>query len=196
MNAPVAPRRPSRLKLFFWLLVVPAALIALYFFAALKWNYSSGERAGWVQKLSKKGWVCKTWEGELAMVSMPGATPEKFYFTVWDEGVANQINAAMGRRVTLHYEEKVGLPTTCFGDTRHWVNAVTLVPEIPLAPGITVTPGAPAPTPLAAPAPNATPVPTPTAPAKGTTPSMVSPAPGSAPPSSAPPAQPPIPPAK
>ena len=216
MNTPVAPRRPSRVKLFFWLLVVPVALIALYFFGALKWNYASGERAGWVQKLSKKGWVCKTWEGELAMVSMPGATPEKFYFTVWDENVANQINGAMGRRVTLHYEEKVGLPTTCFGDTRHWVNAVTVVPEIPLAPGITVTPGAPAPTaaPSAAATPSMVPAPpagapqsppaqptapasvSPATPAPATSPSTALPAPGSAPPSTTPPAQPPIPPAK
>jgi hypothetical protein len=205
MNAPVPARRPSRLKLFFWLLIVPAVVIALYFFGALNWNYASGERAGWVQKLSKKGWICKTWEGELAMVSMPGATPEKFYFTVWDEDVADQINAAMGRRVTLHYEEKVGLPTTCFGDTRHWVNGVAIVPEIPLAPGITVGPGAtvPAPSPATAPSPAAAPAaPTatapsgPTAPAPGTTPSTVPPAPGSAPPSTPPPVQPPIQPAK
>ncbi len=100
-----------------------AAWIAL----ALNWNYSTGERAGWVQKFSKKGWVCKTWEGELAMVFMPGAVPEKFYFTVWDESVADQVNAAMGQRVTLHYEEKVGLPTACFGETRHWVTRVTVV---------------------------------------------------------------------
>lgn len=113
-------------------------LAALYFFVALSWNYSTGERAGWVQKFSKKGWVCKTWEGELAMVSMPGAAQEKFYFTVWDEAVAAEINKAMGRRVSLHYEEKVGLPTTCFGETRHWVNKVTVVQEIPLAPGVMV----------------------------------------------------------
>jgi hypothetical protein len=139
MNTPVAPRRgPSRLKLFFWVIVVPALLIALYFFAVLKWNYSSGERAGWVQKFSKKGWFCKTWEGELSIISMPGATPEKFPFTVWDDEVAAQINAAMGRRVSLHYDEKVGLPTSCFGETRHWVNGITVVPEIPLSPGVMV----------------------------------------------------------
>ena len=160
MNAPVTPRGgPSRLKLLFWLLLVPAALIALYFVGVMNWNYSAGERAGWVQKLSKKGWICKTWEGELAMVSMPGAIPEKFYFTVWDAKVAADINAAMGRRVSLHYEEKVGLPTTCFGETRHWVNAVTIVPEVPLGPGVIVpTPGTGAtPAPSGAPAPSMTP---------------------------------------
>jgi hypothetical protein len=132
----------------FLFLVVAGGLIALYFWAALNWDYSAGERAGWVQKLSKKGWICKTWEGELAMVTMPGAAQEKFFFTVWDEGVARQINAAMGRRVSLHYKEKVGLPTSCFGETRHWVDRVTIVQDIPLAPGVMVpTPPQPLPTP-------------------------------------------------
>src|SRR5262245_41451714 len=116
-------------------LLVLAALVAGYFWGAMKWSYSSGERAGWVQKLSRKGWVCKTWEGEMAMVTMPGAIPEKFYFTVRDDGVAERINQVMGKRVTLHYDEKVGLPTSCFGDTRHFVNRVTVVDEAPAAPG-------------------------------------------------------------
>jgi len=116
-------------------IVALALLVAGYFWAVLKWSYSSGERAGWVQKFSRKGWVCKTWEGELAMVSMPGATPEKFYFTVRDDAVAERINRVMGKRVALHYDEKVGLPTSCFGDTRHYVNRVTVVEEVPLGPG-------------------------------------------------------------
>lgn len=127
-------------------LVALVAVVALYLAAALKWSYSSGERAGWVQKLSKKGWICKTWEGELAMVSMPGATPEKFAFTIFDDEVAQQITRAMGRRVSLHYEEKVGLPTTCFGETRYYVTGLLVSDEIPLAPGVTVSrPPAPAP---------------------------------------------------
>ena len=116
-----------------------------YFWVVLSWNYSTGERAGWIQKFSKKGWFCKTWEGELAMVSMPGAMPEKFYFTVWDDAVAGELNKVMGKRVSLHYEEKVGLPTSCFGETRHYVTHVTGVEEIPLAPGVVVpTPAPPA----------------------------------------------------
>jgi len=126
-------------------LVAVTLLMAGYFWLVLTWNYSTGERAGWIQKLSKKGWVCKTWEGELAMVSMPGATPEKFYFTVRDDAVAQRIAQVMGKRVTLHYEEKVGLPTSCFGETRHFVTRVTVVDEIPLAPGVTVPAPMPAP---------------------------------------------------
>ena len=119
-------------------LLVVAALIAAYFWLALTWTYAAGERAGWVQKFSRKGWICKTWEGEMAMVSMPGSTTEKFAFTVRDDAVSEDINRLMGRRVTLHYEQKVGLPTTCFGETRYYVNGVTAVEEIPLAPGVVV----------------------------------------------------------
>lgn len=130
-------------------LLAAAALFAAWIWIALAWSYSSGERAGWVQKLSHKGWICKTWEGELALVSLPGSTVEKFHFTVRDEAVAQQIMKAMGKRVSLHYEEKVGLPTRCFGETRHYVTKIELTPDIPLAPGITL-PGGAAATPGAA----------------------------------------------
>ena len=120
-------------------LVVIALLVAAYFWAAWQWSFSTGERAGWVQKLSNKGWVCKTWEGELALVSLPGSTAEKFMFTVHDEAVAKQITKHIGKRVALHYEEKVGLPTSCFGETRHFVTGVSLSEEIPIGPGVVVT---------------------------------------------------------
>jgi hypothetical protein len=130
----------------FALLVVAAG----YVLVVTYWSYSSGERAGWVQKFSTKGWLCKTWEGEMAMVSMPGTTADKFFFTVWDDEIAAQINKVMGKRVSLHYEEKVGIPTSCFGETRYYVNKVTAVEEIQLAPGVVVPtkpaePAAPAP---------------------------------------------------
>jgi hypothetical protein len=113
-------------------------LVALYLFGAWHWSYSEGERAGWVQKISKKGWLCKTWEGELALVSLPGSTVEKFLFTVHDEQVAAEITRVIGKRVSLHYEEKVGLPTSCFGDTRHFVTKVVETPDIPLGPGVSL----------------------------------------------------------
>jgi hypothetical protein len=135
-----------------WLvMLVLIALAAVWTWAMMSWSYSSGERAGWVQKFSRKGWICKTWEGEVALVTMPGTAQEKFQFTVWDDGVAQQINNAMGKRVSLHYNEKVGLPGSCFGDTRYWVDGIKAVEDIPLAPGI-VVPTQPAPT--ASPPPN------------------------------------------
>ena len=132
-------------------LVAIAAALALYFWAALSWSFSSGERAGWVQKLSHKGWICKTWEGELSLISMPGASPEKFTFTIWSNEVAEKVNKVMGKRVALHYEEKVGLPGSCFGETRYYVTGVIVSDEIPLAPGIIV----PTPQPPQTPAPAA-----------------------------------------
>ena len=120
-------------------LMVLALLLAGWFAVALNWSYSTGERAGWIQKLSHKGWLCKTWEGEVALVSLPGsATVEKFQFTVRDDAIAAELAKVMGKRVTLHYEEKVGLPTSCFGETRHYVTAVTEASDISLSPGVVV----------------------------------------------------------
>lgn len=130
-------------------LVVIAALATAWFWVAFHWSFSTGDRAGWVQKLSNKGWICKTWEGELALVSLPGSTAEKFFFTVHDEAVAQQVSKYIGKRVALHYEEKVGLPTSCFGETRYFVKGVTLSEEIPIGPGVIVQTPAPAPIPTA-----------------------------------------------
>lgn len=99
--------------------------VALLFFAyvwlASTWSYSTGDRAGYLQKLSLKGWICKTWEGELSLVAIPGAAPEKFLFTVKSPTVASTVEASMGKRVTLLYEQHKGLPTSCFGETEYFV---------------------------------------------------------------------------
>jgi len=108
-------------------LLLGGALLALYTWAARSFTYSEGERAGYVQKFSKKGWICKTWEGELAMANLPGAMPQVFLFTVSEDAVAAQINQQMGERVTLHYRQHVGLPTSCFGDTQYFVDHVRRV---------------------------------------------------------------------
>ena len=108
-------------------IVVPIVVFALYTWSALSWSYSQGERAGYVQKFSRKGWICKTWEGELAMVNIPGALTEKFQFTVRDDKIADYVNASLGKRVALSYEQHVGIPTTCFGDTQYFVTAVRVV---------------------------------------------------------------------
>jgi len=107
--------------------LVPIVLFALYTWSALTWSYSKGERAGYIQKFSKKGWICKTWEGELAIVSIPGTMSEKFYFTVRDDAVAARINESMGKRVKLTYEQHMGIPTTCFGETEYFVVDVKAV---------------------------------------------------------------------
>lgn len=105
------------------LLVVAIAGFAAYIWITLHWSYSEGERAGFVQKISKRGWVCKTWEGELSMVSLPGAAPEKFYFTVRDDAVAARINQLVGQRAALTYEQHTNVPSSCFGDTEYFITA-------------------------------------------------------------------------
>ena len=112
---------PNILKSLIVLMVGAIALFSLYIYIALNWSYSSGERAGFLQKVSHKGWICKTWEGELSLVAMPGAAPEKFLFTVRDEAIAQKVSAAAGKRVTLNYEQHKGLPSSCFGDTDYFV---------------------------------------------------------------------------
>lgn len=114
-------------------------LFAAYTWIVLHWSYSTGERVGYVQKFSRKGWLCKTWEGEMALVSMPGTVAEKFYFTVRDEAVAERINATAGQRVALQYEQHVGIPTRCFGDTPYFVTRVRVL-EAPTLPGIVPPP--------------------------------------------------------
>lgn len=108
-------------------LLAAALLFAGYTWLSLTWSYSRGERAGYLQKLSKKGWVCPTWEGELAMVAVPGSMPEKFYFSVRNDAVAEQINRAMGRRIVLYYEQHIGVPTSCFGETEYFVKSVKAI---------------------------------------------------------------------
>ena len=93
----------------------------------LNFSYSEGDRIGYVQKISSKGWVCRTWEGELAMTPVPGATPQIFPFTVPDTTVAKHVAEAEGKKVALHYKEKRGIPSSCFGDTKYFVNEVRVL---------------------------------------------------------------------
>ncbi len=110
------------------LLLAAGLLFAAYAWATLQWSYSSGERAGYLQKFSNKGWLCKTWEGELTMVALPGAAPEKFFFTVRDDGLASRLNALAGQRVSLTYAQHKGVPSTCFGETEYFVTDVKPLP--------------------------------------------------------------------
>ncbi len=124
------PRSAMRGGIVVVLLLALAAVIAafaLYTVFVLHWSYSKGERAGILQKFSEKGWVCKTWEGELAMSIVPGVTPTIWNFSVRDAAVAERMSAAIVRRVTLHYSEHRGVPTSCFAETPYFVDGVRIV---------------------------------------------------------------------
>lgn len=112
----------------------------LYTLISLHWSYSQGERVGFVQKISKKGWICKTDEGELAMLNVNGQQAEIFNFTVRDDAVLKKIESFAGHRVALTYEEHRGIPSSCFGDTGYFVVDVrptddrgTVPPAVPTA---------------------------------------------------------------
>jgi hypothetical protein len=115
------------LSTFAFLILGLGFAFAVYIWVVLSWSYSEGERAGFLQKVSYKGWICKTWEGELSLVAIPGAAPEKFLFTVREDAVAQQLNAVAGKRVTLKYEQHRGMPSSCFGDTDYFVVAVNVI---------------------------------------------------------------------
>ena len=106
------------------LLVVPPLLLAGWTWIALNWAYARGERAGYVQKISQKGWICKTWEGELAMANLPGTLPEVFKFSVRSDAIAHQLERSAGQRVSLTYEQHRGVPSDCFGETEYYIVAV------------------------------------------------------------------------
>ncbi|MGH8132109.1 MAG: hypothetical protein ACRETG_00480 [Steroidobacteraceae bacterium] len=112
------------LKVLVGLVVLAVLGLAGFTWFTLRWSYSDGERAGYVQKFARKGWLCKTWEGEMAMVTMPGTVAEKFYFTVPSDAVAARVNASVGKRVALHYEQHKWIPSSCFADTEYFVTEV------------------------------------------------------------------------
>lgn len=119
--------RRNRLKAMKILLILVVVLVlgaTGFSWLTLHWAYADGERAGYVQKFSKKGWLCKTWEGEMAMVTMPGTISEKFQFTVRDDAVAKKLNDSVGKRMALHYEQHKWIPSSCFGDTEYFVTDV------------------------------------------------------------------------
>ena len=115
------------LKLLAGFLALCLLAAAGFTWLTLHWSYSTGERAGYVQKLSYKGWLCKTWEGEMAMVTMPGTVSDKFYFTVPSPAVAAKINASVGKRMALHYDQHRWIPSGCFGETEYFVTDVRVM---------------------------------------------------------------------
>ncbi len=112
--------RKKAVRIALLLIVVVVVLCAGYLKVVLTWSYSKGERIGYVQKFSEKGWLCKTWEGELQMLPVPGALPEKFQFSVRDKAIIGKINSSMGKKVSLFYEQHKGVPTNCFGESEYF----------------------------------------------------------------------------
>jgi hypothetical protein len=111
------------------LVFLPALIFTIWAGIALSYSYSTGSRVGYVQKLSRKGWLCKTWEGELQLSNIPGSAPILFQFSVRNDSIARAIEAFAGRQVMLEYEQHVGVPSTCFGETEYFVVGVRETPR-------------------------------------------------------------------
>jgi hypothetical protein len=133
------------------LIAVIAVVFGIVSWISLSWVYADGERAGYVQKFSRRGYLCKTWEGEIALVTMPGTVADKFSFTVRDPAVAAKINANIGERLVMHYEQHKWLPTSCYGDTEYFVTSVAVAgaPQ-PLPGAVMAVPAQPSPAPAPA----------------------------------------------
>jgi hypothetical protein len=125
---PVATKKHHRVRTILLLTVlIPVVVIALWIWVAMGYTYASGDRAGYVQKISKKGWLCKTWEGELAMANLPGTMPQIFSFTVRSDSIANVLEQTIGKQVSVTYEQHRGLPTSCFGETEYFISHVNRI---------------------------------------------------------------------
>ena len=124
MHIPAVIKNHKLVTIGIIVVVVPILVFTLWAFIALSYSYSSGERAGFLQKISKRGWLCKTWEGEVQLTALPGATPEIFSFSVRSDSIATELNKYAGQRVVLHYAQHKGVPTSCFGDTEYFIDGV------------------------------------------------------------------------
>jgi hypothetical protein len=122
-------RRKGVILTLLALVLLPIGLFAMWTMATLGFAYSKGERAGYLQKLSEKGWVCKTWEGELALQNIPGVMPEIFHFSVRHDAIVKQLEALQGQKVVLSYEQHKGVPSTCFGESEYFVTGVVKVKQ-------------------------------------------------------------------
>lgn len=120
-------RRGGRFgRILLIVLVLVVLLAALWTWFTLSWAYSEGERAGVLQKFSSKGWICKTYEGELALYVVGGVAPQIWYFSTRDEELAKQLSAAVGEQIRLHYSEHRGVPTSCFAETPYFAESFTV----------------------------------------------------------------------
>ena len=106
------------------LVVAPVLIFTVWAGIALNFSYSSGQRAGLLQKFSQRGWVCKTWEGEIQLNAVAGTVPEKFVFSTRSDSIAALLNKYIGQQVVLDYAQHKGVPSKCFGDTEYFVVGV------------------------------------------------------------------------
>jgi hypothetical protein len=102
-----------------------ASLTVYYFYR--NWTVSEGTRTGILYKISKKGRIFKTYEGELMLGNSPMMTKESiWYFSVENKEVYQEMQQFEGKNVKVHYREKEDtFPWQ--GDTDYLVYDVQLI---------------------------------------------------------------------
>jgi hypothetical protein len=115
-------------RILLWLTLIVVAAIGLWTAFTLSWAYSEGDRAGVLQKFSRKGWLCKTYEGELALYIVGGVAPQIWQFSTRDEELAKKLASAVGKNIQLHYTEHRGVPTQCFAETPYFARSFQIAP--------------------------------------------------------------------
>ena len=127
------------MRKFFWLIGIILVGFMIYAALVVYYPYSEGTRTGVLQKLSHKGYVIKTWEGELQMRGiMTGLDPNQMNMggNIWpfsvgrgEEAVIQALQAAeaKGIRVTLHYTQ-YSKQFSWRGETVYFVDKVTEAP--------------------------------------------------------------------
>lgn len=116
-------------RILLWLVLILVAVLAAWTAFSLSWAYSEGDRAGVLQKFSKKGWLCKTYEGELALYIVGGVAPQIWYFSTRDEDLAKELSGAVGKNIQVHYTEHRGVPTNCFAETPYFAQSFRVVDD-------------------------------------------------------------------
>ena len=109
-------------------LLIPLSGYALWAVIGLNYTYSTGVRSGMVQKMTRKGWLCKTWEGTLYTEVAAGFRTDSFNFSVRNDSLAKVLQELSGKRVAVTYDQLTLVPTSCFGDTEYFVTGVRVQP--------------------------------------------------------------------
>ena len=129
-NANLQKKKGGCGKYIFMTLLIFVTICSGIFYWKYYYTYSDGFRSGMLQKLSHKGNLMKTYEGELVLSSVASTNnvalaSEKFFFSVASDSVAKKMMDYEGKRVKLHYEQKNGkLPWR--GDSDYIVDGVEM----------------------------------------------------------------------
>ncbi len=123
----VSEQRPKRKSWKWKFFLITFALLAFAVYFLFFKPFSIGHREGFVTKLSKKGYIFKTWEGELRTNVLSLNDVNTFVFSVADKNVVDVLNKIDQRvYVKLHYKQYI-LRAFFKGDTKYFIDRVEIM---------------------------------------------------------------------